>query len=234
MPGLLLLAAAACISFWHFRHLTIFAVVWMCYAPVYIQRTKLGDLIETTWANHSKLLVALFMTVGVLGAFYASWNQFWKLRIPSTFEQAQHGEPIYPVGAVKYLQDQNFSGNMMTPFETGAYVSWKLYPRVKVSMDSRFEVAYPIESAKENIGFYQASDNWQDVLKRYPTDAILIPRSSKISMIANSNNEPTEELQYKWRMVYLDDAFSISIRSEMASQYPFVDMRGKLLVDRFP
>jgi hypothetical protein len=122
----------------------------------------------------------------------------------------------------------------MTPFEAGAYVSWKLYPRVKVSLDSRFEVAYPIESVKENIAFYQASENWQDMLKRYPTDAILIPRSSKIGMIRNLDNGRTEEFRHKWRTVYLDDMYSICARSEIASQYPFVDMKGKLTNDTFP
>jgi hypothetical protein len=234
MPGLLLIAATAWISFWHYRHLTIFAVVWMCYAPIYIQRTTLGYLIETTCTNHSRLLIALFMTVGVLGAFYASWNQFWKLRIPCTIEKEQKGEPIYPVGAVKYLHDQDFSGNVMSPFESGAYMSWKLYPRVKVSMDSRFEVAYPIESVKENIQFYQAGDNWQDMLERYPTDAILVPRSSKISKFVNLNNGQAKEFRHNWRTVYLDDVFSIYIRSNIANQYPFIDRRGELISDSFP
>jgi len=234
MPGLLLLAATAWVSFWHYRHLTLFAIVWMCYAPVYVGRTKLGYLIERTWTNQPKVVFALFMTVGFLGIFYASWNQFWNLRIPSTIDQAQAGEPIYPVGAVRYLHDQNFSGNMMTPFEAGAYVSWKLYPRVKVSMDSRFEVAYPIESVKDNIRFYQAGDNWQDMLERYHTDAILVPRSSKIKAILDLSNGRTGGSGGIWRTVYLDDTFSIHLRSEVAGQYPFIDMRGKPIFDSFP
>ena len=33
MPGLFIIAATAWVSLWHFRHLSIYAVAWMCYTP---------------------------------------------------------------------------------------------------------------------------------------------------------------------------------------------------------
>ena len=45
MPGLFIIGATAWLSLWHFRHLSIYAVAWMCYVPSYVENTSLGDSI---------------------------------------------------------------------------------------------------------------------------------------------------------------------------------------------
>ena len=115
-------------------------------------------------------------------------NQFWQLRIPTTAEESKEGIPVYPAGAVSYLQDHKFSGNLMVPFDVGAYVSWKLYPEVKVSMDSRFEVVYPVPAVRENIRFYAAEEGWQQTLAKYQTDAILVPRWRQLEQVMGRND----------------------------------------------
>jgi len=220
MPGLFIIAATAWVSLWHYRHLSIYAVAWMCYTPAYVENTYLGNLINKVCKQNSRLLTAIFVIIGISGTLYAVRHQFWQLRIPTTAEDSKEGVPVYPAGAVSYLKDNQFSGNLMVPFDAGAYVSWKLYPEVKVSMDSRFEVAYPVQAVRENIMFYAAQEGWQKTLTKYKTDAILVPRWRKLDQVMGKNdvwisngNSP------RWTRVYQDDGYSLYLRSDLAKRY---------------
>jgi hypothetical protein len=180
-------------------------------------------------------LTAIFVIIGISGTLYAVRNQLWQLRIPTKAEENKEGVPVYPAGAVSYLKDNKFSGNLMVPFDAGAYVSWKLYPEVKVSMDSRFEVAYPIQAVRENIMFYAAQEGWQKTLTKYKTDAILVPRWRKLDQVMGKNdvwisngNSP------RWTRVYQDDGYSLYLRSDLAKRLPITDMRGKPISAHFP
>ena len=92
----------------------------------------------------------------------------------------------------------------MVPFISGAFVSWNLYPQVKVSIDSRYEVAYPPESLIDNECFYNAEEGWQAILSKHDTHAVLVPASSKVS-------EKMSETD--WDLHYQDPAFSIYFRN---------------------
>jgi hypothetical protein len=235
LPGLFLITITAWVSLWHYRHLPIYAIAWCCYTPSYIEDTKFGKLIKTTWRNNCKILSILFVIIGMLGIIYAVKNQFWELRVPTLNIERDKGAPIYPTGAVKYFKNMKFSGNIMVPFNAGSYVSWNLYPDVKVSMDSRFEVAYPMEVFLENINFYEASDDWQNTLNRYRTDAVLVPRRSKIEDVLKKNDlQLNDKLTHSWVQRYIDDAYSVYFRSDIALNYHAMDMRGKPIIGTFP
>jgi hypothetical protein len=48
--------------------------------------------------------------------------------------------PQVPVAAVEYVESGSIAGNAFTTYGEGAYAVWKLWPRVRVSMDSRNSV----------------------------------------------------------------------------------------------
>jgi hypothetical protein len=235
MSGVFIIGATAWFALWHYRHLSIYAVAWMCYTPAYLEKTPLGDLINKVWQENSRLLAAIFVIMGISGTFYAVHNQFWQIRIPTTAEEGKEGVPVYPAGAVSYLKDHKFSGNLMVPYSTGAYVSWRLYPAVKVSLDSRFEVAYPVPTVAESIRFYAAQEGWQETLAKYPTEAILIPRGSNLDRVMTQNDGGiNQRASLPWTCVYLDDGFSLYLRSDLAKRFPFTDRRGQPIPARFP
>ena len=106
----------------------------------------------------------------------------------------------------------------------GAYVSWKLYPSVLVSMDSRMEVAYQPGILEEHNQFYQCQPGWQEFLQKYHSDAILVYR-----------DKPVVELLLKesaWPCVYEDDRFMLFAREKL--RLPRVDRRGENLEGAFP
>ena len=109
----------------------------------------------------------------------------------------------------------------MTPFDWGGYVSWKLFPAVKVSLDGRYEVAYPAWLEDESYRFYVAEDGWRDVLTKYPTDLVLAPTALPIAHSLASAGD--------WRRVYGDGIFELFARpglrlpTEIHERPPAVD-----------
>ncbi|UCG59719.1 MAG: hypothetical protein JSU70_09410 [Phycisphaerales bacterium] len=232
-PGVLFLLAAAWQAIVHFRHLSIYAVAWICITPAYLENTGLGRAMKATWENKRRVLTAIWAIILIFTFGCAIWRKFWHLRIPAV--QDPKWPVVYPVGAVDYFEQQAFRGNVMVPFEVGAYVSWKLHPNIKVSVDSRFEAAYPVEWVVEVAMCYAGRNGWRETLTRYPTDAVLAPRGGPLeNLLEQSSDETTTADVVSWRKAYVDDGYSVFVRAEMADRLPFVNRTGKQITGSFP
>ncbi|MBI1324734.1 hypothetical protein GC170_16325 [bacterium] len=231
--GIALILVTGILALRHQRHLPIFSVVWISLVPAWLKNTWLGDEIENMWRNRSTILT-LFWTI--LAIFYLGFSISKSdifPSLPTVIEKDTHQVPIYPVGAVKYLRETGFRGNLMVSFTSGAFVSWNLFPDVLVSLDSRYEVAYPAGMLEENLKFYRALPGWENVLKRYPTQAVLLSKSSELKpkMLEEAvdfRNRPG------WTPVYEDDSFFILMPVEDAVMYPIVNRVGIPSEGHFP
>src|SRR3984957_368982 len=192
--GLPYLIATAIFAARHSKMLPLFAIAWLCYVPSYLQAARITQWWRSFAHRRQTFMISAWTLVICVCVFGACRNQIWRLDVP---------QQIYPVGAVDYLGKENFKGNLMVPFRLGAYVSWKLYPAVKVSMDSRYEVAYPDGIVKQIFDFYDARPTWRATLAAYPTDAVLIPRDSPIAGLVAETG---------WQHVYTDRQFEIYAR----------------------
>jgi len=199
-PGVFVLAATAAEGALHRKLLPLFAVAWLCYVPSYLQETALGKLWVEFSQRRSRFLSVAWIAFAVVCAVAAIRQKPWDLVVP---------QPPYPAGPVQYLAEQNFAGNLMVPFRLGAYVSWKLYPAVKVSLDSRYEVSYPDTVVKQVFDFYEARPNWRAALQAFPTDAVLVPVASPLANLMPETG---------WRRVYLDRQFQIYARPGLPVQ----------------
>jgi hypothetical protein len=184
----------------HRKLLPLFAVAWLCYVPSYVQASPAGRWWRSFADRRRTFLIAAWAFVICICAFESCRERVWELRVP---------QPLYPVGAVEYLDKGKFKGNLMVPFRIGAYVSWKLYPAVKVSVDSRYEVAYPDAVVKQVFDFYGAVPGWHSTLTDWPTDATLVPRDAAVAASMPSTG---------WARVYQDEQFEIYVRPGMAMQ----------------
>src|SRR5262249_50580225 len=177
------------------------------FVPSVVAASGLGTTLERLWARPASLATrtaGLMLLAGAVAVFAS--HRPWQLLVPGT---SREGAPSpYPVGPVDYLREQGFTGNAFVPFVVGAFVSWKLYPQVKVSIDSRYEVAYPPERLVEPIDFYDAASDWQAVLARYPTDVVLVRHTDAVAGVLAT--------QAAWRPVYRDDAFVLYARPGLA------------------
>ncbi len=215
-----LIAVGAAAALRHQRNVTLYAVMWFCLVPWWVEASEFGTLLRRFWARRSALVAWSGALVIALAADVR--NHVWTLSVPAN--SGDHPQALYPVGAVAYLRAQHVAGNLFVPFEYGAYVSWMLHPSIKVSLDSRYEAAYQTTLLDEHVELYGARPGWRAVLDRYPTDAVLVPRGAPVETPLAADAE--------WPRAYEDDAYTIFARSQLG--LPFVDERGKRFVGRFP
>jgi hypothetical protein len=211
--GALILAAMAVGTILHSRIIPFYAVAWAAYVPSYASATPLGKFIGAVFRNR----MAVAMVCMVLTMFFAVMAfeaGVFNLVVPNS---------RFPVGAVRYLKQQNFRGNVMTHFEDGGYVSWWMYPAVKVFVDSRYETAFPSAVVDESFRFYKAEADWRQILEKYPTDLVITPISMPVTPLM-----PT----VGWSLIYQDDSFQIYAHPGL--QMPFRDESGAAFPASFP
>jgi len=202
--GLLVLAATAYAALKHTRHLSLYCVVWTCYVPGYLQQTRFGAWVDETFQRYGRLVTQISVAATVYCLFQIVPAAPWNLVIPDKNEHVAEGLVCYPVGAVQYLSDRQFHGNVMLPFEVGGYAMWKLHPNAKVSLDGRYEVAYQPGILEEHLLLYGAKSGWRDVLAKYPTDVILVPCLSRLSAAMPS--------MVDWTRIYHDEVYEVYAR----------------------
>jgi len=211
--GALIVAAMAGGTILHLRIIPFYAVAWAAYVPSYVSATPLGGYIRAAFRNRMAA-TAVCMVLTIFFAVMAVEAGVFKLIVPNS---------RFPVGAVRYLNAMKFRGNVMTYFEHGAYVSWWLYPAVKVFVDSRYETAYTSAVVDESFRFYEAGADWRQTLERYPTDLALIPIQTAVAQLMPGTG---------WNLVYQDEAFRIYARPGL--QLPFRDESGGHFPTSFP
>lgn len=205
LDGLGLLVLSAALAVRHHRMLPFYAVAFIVYTPRLVAGTALGDAIASLPVTFRRPLRA--GAVAAIIGFAAIVVANWHLEIPN--EPSAATPMSYPVGAANYLRATGFRGNVLTPFEQGAFVSWKLHPNVKVSLDSRYEVAYPNWLVEEIVGFYDARSEPSRVLDRYAPDLLLVPASARVRSKGLS-----------WPVVYEDAGFALYARPGLRLNAP--------------
>lgn len=228
----LALLLTAWLAAWHLRHLSIYAVTWICLVPAMVETTELGSQIKKLWRTFPIPLIVLWSLLGILSVGYSIHKEFWRLEIPTAPSHAPPGAPVYPAGAVQYLKEKGFHGNLMVPFDVGAFVSWHLYPDVKVSNDSRYEVAYPHGLVEEIVTLYRAEPGWHATLDRYPPDAILVPRGCPLDL-ALEEDQKANRLG-GWKCVYRDSGYLLYMPESQCANFPMVDRSEEIIETYFP
>ncbi len=221
--GLLIVLVCAAAAARHMRHSNLFAVAWISYVPGWMQQTPLGGKIDEFWRRRARLVTAVFAVLAIFCLGLTIYKKPWHLCVPA-MEKERFGSLMYPVGAVEYLQQQQFSGKVMTPYGAGSFVSWKLYPAVKVGLDSRYEVAYQGGVMEAICEMYDGKPTWRETLQKYRPDLVLAEGRSRLAGLLDKDPQ--------WKCVYRDDAYSLYAWPQ--TQLPTVDRKGQELVGEFP
>lgn len=216
----------------HIRHGSLYATVWIAYVPAWLSRTPFGKHLVRRVDQHRGLVVRGSQFVIAASLAFACYHSFWRPTLPPA---PGDSFTCHPTAAVQYLKQHNFRGNLLTQFNHGAYVSWELYPEVRVSLDGRYEVAYPPEVIESFHRLAVAADGWETVLEQYDTDAILIGQHTELRpkleafRWADSASTDASSNAQRWRFVYEDDAFVILAKP--GTELPYVNRVGKPLLD---
>ena len=81
------------------------------------------------------------------------------------------------------------------------YVSWRLAPAVKVSFDSRYEVAYPPGALERDKAIYAAAPGWPRLLLEHGATAAIVQRDQPLAAALPG---PTG-----WQRTYRDEVFEV-------------------------
>jgi hypothetical protein len=101
-----------------------------------------------------------------------------------------------PDKVVAFFRSQQLRGNVYAPLEWGSYLTWELYPQVRVALDGRNVTLFPPSLVRESLRFY-LEGHGSDVPLHYPTDYLLAPAASPI--VPRICQDP------HWRLLYADD-----------------------------
>lgn len=229
----LAICLTAYLAFKHYRHGSLYAVTWACFVPPMIQSTNVGDSIKRLWNSYGSQVAVASLAIGFVATGVCIHERCWELRIPNQKSANQRNVATFPVGAVDFLKEKKFTGNVLVSFPVGAYVSWKLFPHVKVSLDSRYEVAYPPGAMEEDEQFYTAAKGWQDIPARQGANAILVPNEYPLAKVIQQETESIP-VGFPWKCVYRDQGYAIYMPLETAADLVTVDRRNEFITGVFP
>jgi hypothetical protein len=208
LTGWLFCALAAFMALKHLRHGSLYGTVWLALMPGWLTPTPLGRIVIAKLQSTRRMAIATAMMVTVVCGAFAWVHTPWQSTVPSRDPNAAL---VYPVDACTFIERQHLSGNMITPFASGGYVSWRCFPNIRVSIDGRYEVAYADDVLPLHDRFYSANEGWQDLLESYHADFILMQRSAPVL-----DRFITSEQSASWRIVHEDEAFVLFAKRQIA------------------
>jgi hypothetical protein len=120
--------------------------------------------------------------------------------------------PTSPCTAVAFMRQNNVRGNLYTPLWWGSYITWEMYPDVRVSMDGRNISLFPREMVEENLRFYSGESSRADLEAplQYDTDLLLVPADRPILNLVRGDQ--------RWRAVFSDGQSWLFVRSDSAHE----------------
>jgi hypothetical protein len=191
--GLAVLIFSSYCAFRHIRFLPFFMLTTAIFGAPYIQVAldQARDLRPHLYTAASRCGALVFVTLLAAGAL----NLALLILSPSTYRL---NYDKFPVGAVEWLRAQQIEGRLLVDFNAGSYALWRLYPKMKISMDGRYEECYPNETVRDNaLAFRPDLAVGRLALNRIDPTHILLPITHRIE-------NPEAAFGEGWRLVYRD------------------------------
>ncbi|HET7143899.1 MAG TPA: hypothetical protein VFI68_07780 [Anaerolineales bacterium] len=108
----------------------------------------------------------------------------------------QFTQPMFPVQAVEWLEENPQQGKMFNDLNWGGYLAFHLWPEQLTFIDSIADVTGEVTMEYETV--ITLSDGWQNILKLHDVDWAIVERDSVLA----------RELEFalKWQVLYKDSA----------------------------
>lgn len=232
LRGFIFLSLCAVMALKHIRHGSIYGLIWLAYVPAWLSLTPMADRIRNLLVRKTKVMTQFAVAMALICIGFALWHPVWRPYLPVALANERGN---YPLGAVDYLASQKFHGKLVTDFDAGAYVTWKLYPQVLVSLDGRYEAAFKPGVMEDHLEFFDAKENWGKWLDQWQAEGVVVPAGSKLGLhlqtIAPQTTTNLAAHQFpgsdrRWKCVYRDPGTmvwmeeSVSIAPVIQSQLP--------------
>ncbi len=179
------------LGFIHVKLLSIslISVSALCYNEIFSLFTKLKPILKKLEKSLYLVILILSITIPLFSPTYP--------RVSSD---------KYPLTEVEFIKINNLNGNLLTSFGFGSYTSYKLYPNNLVYMDGRYEEVYNNEEFLNLKYFELVEENWDNVLKNYPTEILMINKTIPVYKFLKTSKE--------WQEIYTGVKCGIFIKKE--------------------
>ena len=133
-----------------------------------------------------------------------------RIPLPLLFTEFRAGraavEPpqFFSPQAVAFIQQKGLEGPVFNSHNLGGYLTWSLYPRVRIFQDSRLQ-AYPPEHFRRIIEASASQEAWNALVAGVDWAVISVRRPNQL---AGTGRFPATD----WASVYQDDAIEIVVR----------------------
>jgi hypothetical protein len=205
LPGLVIIIITAYLALRHRRHAPFFGLSAAAFLGPYLSASikrvvfRMPGIIKRI-----KPLTAIFIIYGIISLVIANYV------LPKTSFRVLTPKGFYPVRECDVLMLSKAKGNLVVPFSWGSYVSWRLYPRLKISQDGRYETIYPESTLNANHDFfYKVGDDWDRLIKENKIDYIILE-------LYNTRLEFDDLKQSNHELVYIDEYSALFARKELA------------------
>lgn len=172
LPGLLMLAITAWLAWRHRRHAPFFGITAAAVTAPFLEALLHDVAARVRFSRQSAVSMAAVTIVLLYGAVAAYTVQVLlkdvsgRVLVPADF---------YPVRAADLLDRAQVAGNLAVPFRWGSYALWRLYPKIKVSIDGRYEETYPEETFQMNQDFFgKLGPRWARLVQDHRVDFVLL------------------------------------------------------------
>ena len=129
----------------------------------------------------------------------------------------------YPTAALRFINANSISGNVIVPFSWGEHAIWQLYPRCRVSVDGRFRTVYPEAVLRDHMVARADRRGWARLLARYPEADILLCAQLPFFQDLARDGGP-------WIYVYSDPTAMVFLRDNPRNRDLLARFRARRLV----
>ena len=109
----------------------------------------------------------------------------------------------YPHREVEFIKQNKIEGKILVNFGLGSFVSYKLYPQNRIFMDGRYEEVYYDDLIPMLDKFYTLKTGWDEVLRKYPPDVMIIEKNYAINSRLKMSSD--------WTAVYDKGIFTVFV-----------------------
>jgi hypothetical protein len=166
-----LLAISLFVGLRHERHIVFFYFVAFVYGGMLFEDfSKKISCMSVRLKNLSQALSRLFPTATFFIFLYSC--VFLIARAIQTNSPLNYSR--YPVQVFDYLEAHHVEGSLLVHFNEGSYALWRGYPRIRVSLDGRYEEVYPKETFDlVQTAYYGKSEEQTKAIRTINPDLIL-------------------------------------------------------------
>jgi hypothetical protein len=123
----------------------------------------------------------------------------------------------FPARAVAFLQTRSSSGRIFNHYDWGGYLIWRLYPSTPVFIDGRADL-YGQQLLDQFANTYQLKGTWQQPLRQWSIDTVLVPPDSALATGLRSS--PDWTVSYEDSQAIILTALPHAIRRDPATGNP--------------